>query len=877
MKGSALRRLTVGSIAGALAVLTATSAFGFVTPRLKPPAPGPQYMSSTDYNLLKDTAKALKTKDFSTARDATASIANPVAHSLGDWLYYMAEDRNLSVSEADRFLDAHKDWPAISRIQKFVEGRISSTAPSRTILEFFDSRDPVTGDGKVQLARALFATGDIEAGEAMLRDAWINHNFTVAKERAVLAAHGARLTREDHAARVDRLLWSRQVTNARRIFSRLSSNERKKAQARAALLLGAASAPSLYRKLSEEDQLDSGVLLAAVRYYRRSGSEQFAVSLARKSPKDPEILRNSTRWWYERQLLMRWALKEGRFADAYAAASNHGLEEGGDYAEAEFNAGWIALRFLNEPRRAETHFLALASAVKSPISVSRAFYWLGRAAEAQSNESLSDIYYSMAAQNYYTYYGQLAAEKLGGLALTKKFALPAAPTAQERARFGSRPTVAAMRMLSDLNLAYEFMVFSYHVDDQLEFPGEYMELADLANGERAPHLTVRAGKVAIRRNAFAPDVAYPLIFVPEEATNFVSQEIVLGLSRQESEFNPRAYSRAGARGVMQLLPSTAQITARKEGIRYSRSALLDDPVYNMTIGSAHLSHLLRDFNGSLVLTLSAYNAGARRAEQWIERYGDPRLDEVDPVDWVELIPFRETRNYVQRVLENIQVYRARLTDSPIPGQLSADLERGGKRNRVARIGGIPSLKLASMSEKFGAQPLTPLPPATASRAAGFKLAFTTQPKEPETLADNDPIGGMINLAENGDGTANNVSATDAKSSKVDKTAKTESEEPAGPFRSVSMAIDNIISQMYSSSPPDEPISLEEEEPLAQAISTSPPALDLFELEQAEEPASELDACPAYKEFLMRNFGDDGFEAHMDADILADMKARDICN
>lgn len=722
MLGSTLRRSMAGIVVGAAVIMAATTALAFTTPRLKPPAPGPVYLSTADHAILLNVADLLKKKRFSEAYGATARLSDPIAKSLGQWLYFMAKDPEVRLSTADAFLDHHGDWPAASRIQAHVEDRISNNAPVDDIIAFFDGRDPVTGAGKIHLARALLAKGDKDAGEAQLRDAWVNDNFTVSKERAILSSYGGRLTKEDHAARVDRLLWARQVTNARRIFSRLDRSEQEKAKVRAALILSASSATAMYSNLSRDDQLDSGVLLAAVRYYRRSGNEIQAISLAGQSPKNPEALRNSEQWWYERHLLMRWALKEGRFADAYAAAANHGLEPGGAFADAEFNAGWIALRFLNEPKRAETHFLALASSVGTPISLSRAFYWLGRTAEASGNDDLATAYYQSAAKHYYSYYGQLAAEELGGPALEQRFSPPVVPNAAERALFGSRPAVAALRMLSDLNLDYEFMVFAYHVDGILDHPGEYLELASLTNGEGAPHLTVRAGKVAIQRDAFTPEVAYPLVFVPEEAKRFVAPEIILGLSRQESEFNPRAYSRAGARGMMQLLPSTAQITAQKAGLSYSRSALLDDPVYNMTIGSAHLSHLLERFNGSLILTFAAYNAGALRAEQWIETYGDPRGDSVDPVDWVELIPFGETRNYVQRVLENMQVYRGRLNDAPIPGRLSADLERGGERNRVARHGNVPSQTLyAANPRQASGQNLAPLPDATAARAAQYRI------------------------------------------------------------------------------------------------------------------------------------------------------------
>ncbi|GJL95927.1 MAG: hypothetical protein DHS20C05_23320 [Hyphococcus sp.] len=731
MKGIFVALSLLGAMIGLGAMITTSASASMeTTPRLKPPAPGPEYLSRSDHGLLLLIADALKKKQFSLARGNIHNIQDPIARSLAEWMYFRAEDPLVDLKYADEFLDAHGDWPAARRIQNFVEDRIPLKAPSDDILAFFESRTPVSGDGRIRLAKALLSQGDVDAAEAQIKEAWINHNFSSKEEKRILATYGNRLTKEDHAARVDRLLWARQVTNARRVFSRLDKVEKRKAQARAALLMRAESGPRLYQKLPREDQLDSGVLHAAVRYYRRSGNEIMAVALASEAPQEPGLLRNGARWWDERQLLMRWALKEGRFGDAYTLAANHGLEEGGDLAEAEFNAGWIALRFLNDSARAEMHFLALASAVGTPISLSRANYWLGRTAAARNNKAEANKYYKEASQYYYSFYGQLAAEELGGAALQSKFGPLAISTPTDRALFTSRPTVAALRMLSDLNLDYEFMVFAYHVDDQLERPGEYIELAKITNGEGAPHLTVRAGKVAIQRKAFTADVAYPAVFVPEEAKRFVAPEIILGLSRQESEFNPRAFSRAGARGMMQLIPSTALITARKEGLRYSRTALLDDPVYNMTIGSAHLSHLIDRFDGSLALTFAAYNAGASRADQWIERYGDPRSANVDPVDWIELVPFAETRNYIQRVLENTQVYRGRLNDQPIPGYLSQDVERAGPKGRIGALS-VPSAVLAQKAAGFTPQIIAPVPTRTIERAAAYRLAQMAPPPEPE--------------------------------------------------------------------------------------------------------------------------------------------------
>ncbi len=673
----------------AAALAMATPAHSTQAPSAKPAAPGPQYLAQTDLERLRTVKDLISRRQYSAARAASADVEDPTAKSLADWYYFDAEDPLVSVTEADAFLDAHPEWPSAGKIQSHAEKRMLWTTSPAVILDFFKSRDPLTGEGKLQLARAQFATGAPDAAALHVKDAWAKNNFVLADEQRLLANYGGHLSADDHAARVDRLLWSREVSTAKRVFSRLRADDRRRAEARAALLLGGADGPKLYDRLSADDRADPGVMLAAVRYFRRAEEEPRAISIVRGAPTDPAALRDPSRWWDEQQLLMRWALKNRQYADAYAMAAHHGVETGSaDFAEAEFNAGWIALRFLNDPARAEVHFAALIANVSAPISVSRGWYWLARAAEAKQEADIAKVRYEKAAEQIYTFYGQLAAEKVGGAALNRTFETGAPATPEEKARFGSRPGVAAMRMLTDLRDDRAFLVFAYHIDDHLQSRGEFRELADYAIRMNAPHVAVRAGKVAVRTGALAADIAYPEIVVPNAATKFAPAEVILGLSRQESEFNPRAYSRAGARGMMQLIPSTAQATARKERIAYRQSALLDDPHYNMTLGSAHLSHLIDRYGGSWIMTFAAYNAGVNRVTQWVESYGDPRGPGVDPLDWIEQIPFEETRNYVQRVLENSQIYRSRLNQTAIAGKLAADIERGGASNRVASIAAI---------------------------------------------------------------------------------------------------------------------------------------------------------------------------------------------
>ena len=690
--------------------------------RLKPPAPGPKYLQPADYRSLKSLLEAIEKKRWSTVRNLIPAVNDPQARSLGQWFYYDARDPKVDIRGGTSFLDTHPQWPSLSRIQSHLEGQIDNATPVDVVMALFANRNPTTGNGKIHFIRALMQSGEQEAAKIYAQDSWTTFGFTSSQERTMLSKYGQFLTTRHHIGRVDMLLWGRQVTSSRRTMPRLPTQERRIAEARAALYVRAGNAQQLYRSLPGSARDLPSVRHAAIRYYRRSDQEERAIELVKGLPDSSQALGHPSRFWNERKLLMRWALKNARFNDAYAMANATGLDAGLDLAEAEFNAGWIALRFLNEPERAEKHFLSLASWATSPISTARAYYWLGRAAKADNNEALANDRFSVAAQHIYTYYGQLAAEEIGGPALSQKFISQSVQTQADRAAFDARPTAKAFRMLSDLNHRRALLRFSYNLDDQLDTPGEYLILSEITNAERAPNLTIRAGKTAVRRNAFIPEVSYPLISIPQKAAEFVPPELILGLSRQESEFNPTAYSSAGARGVMQLLPSTAQLTARKERIRYSRSSLLSDPEYNITIGSAHLSHLIERFEGSWILTFVGYNAGPHRATRWISEYGDPRTDAVDPVDWVELIPFSETRNYVQRVLENTQIYRARLAGRQIAGSLSFDLERGGSAGRAARQA-VPSTLLANLRPPTDRKPLPPLSNLTQARIANAPVAL----------------------------------------------------------------------------------------------------------------------------------------------------------
>jgi soluble lytic murein transglycosylase len=380
------------------------------------------------------------------------------------------------------------------------------------------------------------------------------------------------------------------------------------------------------------------------------------------------------RLWDERAIATREELKLRNYTRAYQLAAPHGMNTGADFADAEWLAGWIALRLNGDATRSLGHFEKMTAGVSSPVSLSRGYYWTGRARDALGQPDAALAAYSAAATHKYTYYGQLASERTGD----KKIDLgaPPVPTAEDQARFDAMPVVQAMRLLGEAGETESFRFFAFFLDDQLTQPVDLEMLSALTNQYTTPDVGVRVGKAGLQRGVVAPGASYPVLNLNISRQPQVERAYVLAITRQESEFNPNARSSVGARGLMQFMPATAKAEARLRGLPYEQAWLTERPEYNMTLGGLHLDTLINQFGGSYIMTAAAYNAGPSRPNQWVRDYGDPRAGQIDPIDWVEFIPFSETRNYVQRVLENIQVYRHRLSGQPEDIRLGEDLKRG---------------------------------------------------------------------------------------------------------------------------------------------------------------------------------------------------------
>jgi len=662
----------------AIAVYGAAAAGLPETPSLKPVR---TYASTAtdpkNAEILHKALAAADRYDWSEVARLQGQATDPAVRDLIMWKRASEGVPGMGFSEVNDALTRLSDWPKTGNMRARAEEIIElSTLTATQRINWLKASGPRTGEGKVALANALREVGKMAEAEEVIRDAWHNNSMDRDLERQVLARFGGKLAQADHRARVEFLLWTNQRTAASNLRQLLTPDYRKLVDARIALAGRSRNVDALIKAVPDSLQDDPGLLYDRARWRRTHGNQEGATPLlAGIDGKDiPEAGRSKL--WKERSIALRTDLKDGKWTRAYQLASPHGMTDGADFAEAEWVSGWISLRLKGDAERALKHFETLTDGVSTPISVARGRYWTGRAEDALGDDAAAQVAYLDAASHKFTYYGQLAAERVGDRQIYFEPSVP--PTDEEIAAFEARPIVKALRLLGEAGETHLFRVFAYHFDDLLETEAEYELLSRLASDYHVPDIGVRGAKAGLAKGIVATDAAYPVVSYPLLKEPKVERPLMLALSRQESEMNPNAVSYVGARGLMQFMPATASREAKMSGLPYRQSWLTDDPGYNMTLGGQHLDYLLNRFNGSYIMTAAAYNAGPTRPNQWIADYGDPRAGQVDPVDWVEFIPFSETRNYVQRVIENTQVYRSRLSGKPEEIRIEEDLARGKK-------------------------------------------------------------------------------------------------------------------------------------------------------------------------------------------------------
>jgi soluble lytic murein transglycosylase len=650
-----------------------------------------QLVSATDYvapvalpmgelSLLQSGLAAADAGRWSEVAAIASSAADPLVRRFLQWRLAVDESAPHDFSVARDALEELEGWPGRSVMRERLERMAFDSGLSAADLAALLSRDggPVSGDGKVALARSYRTLGRAQEASALVRDAWRNDRLSTRAQGVISDDFSGVLTQEDNAIRVDVLLWRGEHAAARALLPSIGYHERLVAEARIALQTRPRRGlQAAVDRVPSSHADHPGFLYDRARYIIRSGRwDDAAPYVSRINALNAPLIGRDEIFTQKRAFVTR-ALRAGDPRRAYGLTQNHGMTAGEQFADAEFVAGWLSLRKLGQPEQAEIHFRTLAQGVSSPISLARGYYWLGAAHAAQGETAERNAAFATAAQYDYTYYGQMAAVETNPNArIAYPTAVPIPRATQER--FENRELVRVLRFIATAGDRQDFERIAFFLDDQLTDPGELELLGQLARDNGYALTAVRHGKAGLFRGVMAPNAAYPVIDLPANARQSGRPEpaFVHAIIRQESEFDPRAVSHAGARGLMQLMPATARITANREGISYSLAALTDDPQYNIILGARHLQDLLDEWNGSYILVAASYNAGSGRAREWIADFGDPRTGAVDPVDWVEMIPFSETRNYVQRVMENMQVYRHRITGEPAAIGLRDDLRRG---------------------------------------------------------------------------------------------------------------------------------------------------------------------------------------------------------
>jgi soluble lytic murein transglycosylase len=631
-----------------------------------------------DLDAVKQAVDLARRGKSQEAGDLQQRIEDPLARKVVEWAILRSDDSAIDASRYRNFLTANPNWPSQTLIRRRAEALLWQDHANLATVRAVAGDHPVSAKGRFALGRALMEAGDRAAAEAVVRDAWRTEALARDAEDQVLQTFGDLITRADEKARMDIKLYAGENDAALRAAQRLGGDAVAVARMRVAFNQRTSGSADLMQSLSDEVQDDPLVIFSHIQALRRAEKTAEAAQMLIAAPRDPAALVDADEWWVERRLVARKLLDLDDAKTAYEVVRDIAAPSKENYRiEHEFTAGWIALRFLKDPARAAEHFARMGEGVTNPISLAKAGYWRGRAAEAAGRSHEARGYYETAARYSTAYYGQLARAKIGRTDIPlAPLPLPPAPA---RAGLAQNEVVRAMDILyaaGERDLVIGVMAdLGEHATDTAMLAA----LAELATHNDDARSVLLVGKAALGRGYAFDRYAFPAFGLPQykPVAPQVDNAIVYAIVRQESAFNARDVSRANALGLMQVTPEAGQEIARKFNVRYDQKRLLYDDVYNMQIGAAELHEKIARFRGSFVLAFAGYNAGPGRVKEWVEKYGDPRESGVDAVDWVERIPFAETRNYVQRIIENIQVYRARF-DGKAKLQIEADLRRGAE-------------------------------------------------------------------------------------------------------------------------------------------------------------------------------------------------------
>ena len=625
--------------------------------------------------------------NWQAAFDMAAKSRDSATMKTVEWLYIRKNPKDAGPERIMNFVAANPAWPASKPLTRAAEAILAQQSTSiDTVARHFNRFTPISAYGHLAFARLALARGDKTNAARAIRAAWLDPDLPLNLEKEIAGNYRSLLTTDDYKARMWALVMAQETNASIRAAGYVSKAHVHAAKVAQALIRKQNNGPALYKKLSPGFRNYPPMVYAYARWYRRKGQYTSAYSILKTAPTSHTAQVDPDQWFVEKRLAARQLAGPAHrkyWPGIYKLMASHGYTSGKNYIEGEFLAGWYALRKLSDPGSAAVHFKRVAEAATTRTDASRGWYWLGRARAAKGEANRAEEAYAQAAASPTLFYGQLALDMLGKG--TKPLNLvEGAATADAKRRVNTVEVFRAAHQLAQAGGTRHVGLFLFPIARVVKKRDEAAAAIDAIHTEVGYFPAVRLAKAFGSLNLDVDNWGYPVNALPswKSIGNKVERSVILGLSRQESEFNAVAGSHAGARGFMQIMPATGKHIARQYKIRgYSTGSLTSNPALNVAMGEAFLGDLIQKFNGSYIMAFAGYNAGPGNVSKWIESYGDPRTGQIDAIDWIESIPFTETRKYVQKVMQNVHVYRTRLGDSKYA--MGRDINRGGNGQSTA--------------------------------------------------------------------------------------------------------------------------------------------------------------------------------------------------
>ncbi len=621
-----------------------------------------------DFAKAKEVMKFVKAKKWNSAMKTAEKVKDRDFRTLITWMYLKTTGNAATFNDYKKFIERNSDYPRINRIKYLAEKKIylKNTSPT-SVINWFEKNPPLGGLGKIKLAEAFLEQGKNKEVEILLKDGWVTADIPKNDLGYYRAKFKKFLTAEDHLKRADYLAWERKYWDLKRMLKYLPTDERALYNARQILMSNSYGVDNAISKVPAHLKNDPGLEFDRLRWRNRRGRLEGSLEILYKNANKTErqMIRPDL-WWEQRKSVTRSLIYKKRYKTAYKISSEHSLSSGASFAEAEWLSGWIALSFLNSAEYAINHFENFYNNVGYPISLARGAYWLGAAYKEIGNEEIANKYFTEGAKFPMTYYGQLSFNEIKP---GENFELIDQSNFDKDYEkiFRKNRLIKHVILLKELDSTKYTKDILKHLAALNVEKGSEILAAKLSTDVGRYDFAIQISKQASYEKRFYNKFNYPIITTPKEINNktMPSSEVVLAIIRQESEFDAKANSWAGARGMMQLMKYTAKVVAKQAKLPYSISRLTRDPEYNIKLGTYYFNSLIEDYNGVYPFAIAAYNAGPNRVKTWRRVNGDPSKGKLSYVNWIELIRFKETRNYVQRVLENINVYKYMLSKEPV--------------------------------------------------------------------------------------------------------------------------------------------------------------------------------------------------------------------